>query len=264
MKTLHLPFCFYPDPVGGTEIYVESLATCLRKLNVEAEIAVPAPDQRSYRYNDLTVHRFATGTPSLADLYGLGDPVAAQSFAKVLESCAPDVVHLHSWTAGVSIRVLRIAKAAGIPVVFTYHTPTVSCVRGTLLRWGIEQCDGDLESSPCAACMLHGKGLSRPLSIALASLPVAIGERIGKQHLSYAQGASAELVAMATIFAANTWGLPVSTTHVLSSGVAGTMVANGSGLHLSTVRNILAGWFFTLPAAALLSGALYWIFRAIS
>ncbi|MGD0671122.1 MAG: glycosyltransferase family 4 protein [Candidatus Binatus sp.] len=183
MKTLHLPFCFYPDPVGGTEIYVESLATCLRKLNVEAEIAVPAPDQRSYRYNDLTVHRFATGTPSLADLYGLGDPVAAQSFAKVLESCAPDVVHLHSWTAGVSIRVLRIAKAAGIPVVFTYHTPTVSCVRGTLLRWGIEQCDGDLESSPCAACMLHGKGLSRPLSIALASLPVAIGERIGKLGL---------------------------------------------------------------------------------
>jgi PiT family inorganic phosphate transporter len=93
---------------------------------------------------------------------------------------------------------------------------------------------------------------------------VTVGERIGKQHLSYAQGASAELVAMATIFAANTWGLPVSTTHVLSSGVAGTMVANGSGLHLSTVRNILAGWFFTLPAAALLSGALYWIFRAIS
>ena len=93
---------------------------------------------------------------------------------------------------------------------------------------------------------------------------VTVGERIGKQHLAYAQGASAELVAMATIFAANTWGLPVSTTHVLSSGVAGTMVANGSGLHFCTVRNILAGWFFTLPAAALLSGTLYWIFRAIS
>ena len=79
-----------------------------------------------------------------------------------------------------------------------------------------------------------------------------------------AEGASAGLVAMGTIFAADTWGLPVSTTHVLSSGVAGTMVANGSGLHFSTVRNILAGWFFTLPAAALLSGLLYWIFRAIS
>ena len=93
---------------------------------------------------------------------------------------------------------------------------------------------------------------------------VTVGERIGKQHLSYAQGASAELVAMATIFAANLWGLPVSTTHVLSSGVAGTMTANGSGLHLSTVRNIAAGWVFTLPAAALLSGLLYWLFRLIS
>lgn len=93
---------------------------------------------------------------------------------------------------------------------------------------------------------------------------VTVGEKIGKDHLTYAQGASAGLVTMATIFAANTWGLPVSTTHILSSGVAGTMTANGSGLRFSTVRNIAAGWVFTLPAAALLSGLLYWLFRAIS
>jgi len=93
---------------------------------------------------------------------------------------------------------------------------------------------------------------------------VTVGEKIGKEHLTYAQGASAGIVAMATIFAADTWGLPVSTTHILSSGVAGTMCANGSGLRLSTVRNIAAGWVFTLPAAALLSGSLYWLFRHIS
>jgi PiT family inorganic phosphate transporter len=93
---------------------------------------------------------------------------------------------------------------------------------------------------------------------------VTVGERIGKQHLSYAQGASAELVAMVTIFLADKFGLPVSTTHILSSGVAGTMSANGNGLHLSTVRNIAAGWVFTLPAAALLSGLLYAVFRAIA
>jgi len=90
---------------------------------------------------------------------------------------------------------------------------------------------------------------------------VTVGERIGKEHLTYAQGASAGLVAMATIFAADNFGLPVSTTHILSSGVAGTMAANGSGLRLSTIRNIAAGWIFTLPAAALLSGLLYWLFR---
>ena len=93
---------------------------------------------------------------------------------------------------------------------------------------------------------------------------VTVGEKIGKEHLTYAQGASAGLVTMATIFAADKFGLPVSTTHILSSGVAGTMSANGSGLRLSTVRNIAAGWVFTLPAAALLSGLLYVIFRAIA
>jgi len=93
---------------------------------------------------------------------------------------------------------------------------------------------------------------------------VTVGEKIGKEHLTYAQGASAGLVAMGTIFAANTWSLPVSTTHILSSGVAGTMAANGSGIRFSTVRNIAAGWVCTLPAAALLSGLLYCLFHALS
>jgi PiT family inorganic phosphate transporter len=93
---------------------------------------------------------------------------------------------------------------------------------------------------------------------------ITVGEKIGKEHLTYAQGAAAGLVTMGTIFAANTWGLPVSTTHILSSGVAGTMTANGSGLHLSTVRKIAAVWILTLPAAALLSGLLFWLFRSIS
>ena len=66
---------------------------------------------------------------------------------------------------------------------------------------------------------------------------------------------------MGTLFAADNFGLPVSTTHVLSSGVAGTMAANKSGLQLSTIRNIAAAWVFTLPAAALLSGLLYAAFR---
>ena len=93
---------------------------------------------------------------------------------------------------------------------------------------------------------------------------VTVGEKIGKEHLTYAQGACAELVAMATISAADIWGLPVSTTHVLSSGVAGTMAANKSGLQFSTIRNIAMAWVFTLPAAALLSGLLFWLFRQIA
>src|SRR5215468_6644773 len=92
---------------------------------------------------------------------------------------------------------------------------------------------------------------------------VTVGEKIGKTHMTYAQGASAELVAMTTIAAADMYGLPVSTTHVLSSGVAGTMAANKSGLQGSTVRNLLMAWVLTLPAAILLSGCLYFVFRHV-
>jgi PiT family inorganic phosphate transporter len=89
---------------------------------------------------------------------------------------------------------------------------------------------------------------------------VTVGSKIGKTHLTYAQGACAEITAAATIAAADGYGLPVSTTHVLSSGIAGTMAANGSGLQWSTVRNIALAWVLTLPAAMALSGALYFIF----
>jgi len=92
---------------------------------------------------------------------------------------------------------------------------------------------------------------------------VTVGEKIGKSHLTYAQGASAELVAMTTIGAADMFGLPVSTTHVLSSGVAGTMVANKSGLQMATIRNLLMAWVLTLPVAILLSGSLYWLFSHV-
>jgi len=90
---------------------------------------------------------------------------------------------------------------------------------------------------------------------------VTVGEKIGKNHLTYGQGAAAEITAMATIGAADGLGLPVSTTHVLSSGVAGTMMANHSGLQWATVRNLLLAWVLTLPIAMMLSGFLFWGFR---
>jgi len=93
---------------------------------------------------------------------------------------------------------------------------------------------------------------------------VTVGEKIGKTHLTYAQGASAEIVAAGMIGVADGLGLPVSTTHVLSSGIAGTMAANGSGLQMATLRNLALAWVLTLPAAMLLSGTLYWLFSLIS
>jgi PiT family inorganic phosphate transporter len=92
---------------------------------------------------------------------------------------------------------------------------------------------------------------------------VTVGEKIGKTHLTYGQGAAAEITAAATIAAADIYGLPVSTTHVLSSGIAGTMAANGSGLQWSTIRNIAMAWVLTLPIAMMLSGFLYFCFASV-
>jgi len=92
---------------------------------------------------------------------------------------------------------------------------------------------------------------------------VTVGEKIGKSHLTYGQGAAAEITAMATIMTADRLGLPVSTTHVLSSGVAGTMAANHTGLQWETVRNLALAWVLTLPVAMLLSGFLFWTFRRV-
>jgi PiT family inorganic phosphate transporter len=93
---------------------------------------------------------------------------------------------------------------------------------------------------------------------------VTVGEKIGKDHLTYAQGASAEITAMVTIGAADAFGLPVSTTHVLSSGIAGTMAANRTGLQWETVRNLGMAWILTLPVSILLSGTFFWLFSKVA
>src|SRR5215813_4137337 len=113
-----------------------------------------------------------------------------------------------------------------------------------------------------------------PMGVALAlgfgtmigwkRIVVTVGEKIGKAHLSYAQGACAELTAMATIMGADVLGLPVSTTHVLSSGIAGTMVANQSGIQARTVRNIAAAWVLTLPVSMMLAGGLFLATEALA
>ena len=92
-----------------------------------------------------------------------------------------------------------------------------------------------------------------------------IGEKIGKEHLTYAQGASAEIVAASTIGLSSYYGLPVSTTHVLSSGIAGSMVASRGvkNLQPETVRNILSAWFLTLPVVMIMAGTLFLLFRSI-
>lgn len=180
-----MPYCYYPDPVGGTEIYVAGLAKWQRFHGWQVAIAAPGNSRERYDHADTTVWRFPVSpAQDLSELYGEGDPVAAEGFGAILDEYHPDVVHLHALTSAVSIRLVGQAAKRGIPVVFNYHTPTVSCSRGTLLRWGSEICDGTLDRRACAACTLHTHGLARPVAAVLASFPPAIGRQLGHAGLS--------------------------------------------------------------------------------
>ncbi len=120
--------------------------------------------------------------------------------------------------------------------------------------------------SPTWVIILIAGSLGLGTMIGWKRIVKTIGEKIGKEHLTYAQGASAELVASTTIGLSTWFGLPVSTTHVLSSGIAGSMVANKGikNLQADTVRNILIAWLLTLPVVMVMAGTLFLIFRSIS
>ena len=186
MKVIQIPFCFYPDPVGGTEVYVDALSRHLQEQGVNVAIAAPGNENQSYFHHQLPVCRFkvSRNVTDLRELYGEGDKLAASEFSKILDEEKPDVVHLHAFTSGASLLLVRAAKQRQIPVVFTYHTPTVSCQRGTLMRGGTQVCDGKLDLHTCARCTLQGLGLNPIGANGVGSLPPVVGRSLGMMNLN--------------------------------------------------------------------------------
>jgi PiT family inorganic phosphate transporter len=144
------------------------------------------------------------------------------------------------------------------------HKPEFSTVDAAVLKNYKTHIDNATKFIPAWVKVAVALALGMGTMIGWKRIVVTVGEKIGKDHLTYGQGAAAEITAMATIGAADWFGLPVSTTHVLSSGVAGTMMANKSGLQWGTVRNLLMAWVLTLPVAMCLSGVLFWAFRSMA
>ncbi|HEX3913724.1 MAG TPA: inorganic phosphate transporter [Steroidobacteraceae bacterium] len=161
----------------------------------------------------------------------------------------------------VNIRNEMYLVSEGLRLMSKNKSLNVSAADQTSLDAYKKQLDHSTKFIPTWVKVAVAIALGLGTMIGWKRIVVTVGERIGKTHLTYAQGASAEIVAMATIGAAEMYGLPVSTTHVLSSGVAGTMVANGSGLQWATVRALLMAWVLTLPVSIALAGGLYWLLR---
>ena len=135
------------------------------------------------------------------------------------------------------------------------HKPTGEGEGGILLKYKL-LLDHTTKFIPVWVKVAVAVALGLGTMIGWKRIVVTVGEKIGKSHLTYAQGAAAEMVAMITIGLADGYGLPVSTTHVLSSGVAGSMAANKSGLQMATLRNLLLAWVLTLPVCVFL-GAMF-------
>ncbi len=148
---------------------------------------------------------------------------------------------------------LRIMKKAGKPAMSAEDQSAIDAYH--------KQIDNATKFIPTWVKVAVAVALGMGTMIGWKRIVVTVGEKIGKTHLTYGQGASAEIVAAAVIGAADGLGLPVSTTHVLSSGVAGTMAANGSGLQWGTVKSLALAWVLTLPVSIALSGTLFWVFR---
>ena len=215
-----------------------------------AIIGDPRPVVTSY----VAQHEITGGTyPALAQLVkGIGTEI--QSYGSVAKIPAQNVGNTRNdmYLASEAIRFLQKDKASELSAD---ENKTLGAYKAWL--------DKATKFIPDWVKIAVALALGLGTMIGWKRIVVTVGEKIGKQHMTYAQGASAELVAMGTIFAADYYGLPVSTTHVLSSGIAGTMAANGSGVQMSTIRSIALAWVLTLPCAMALSATLFFIFRHI-
>ncbi len=152
----------------------------------------------------------------------------------------------------------------GLRLMKKTKEPAISAADWQVLDAYKKETDGATKFIPPWVKVAVAIALGLGTMVGWKRIVVTVGSKIGKDHLTYAQGAAAELTAMVTIGAADMLGLPVSTTHVLSSGVAGTMAANHTGLQWGTVRNLLMAWVLTLPVSIMLSGFLFWAFRSIA
>lgn len=231
MKVFQVPFCFLPDPIGGTEVYVANLARRLMRAGVDVRVVAPATRSSAYNIGDLDVRRFAVSGAigDVAELYGDGDRQAADEFMRIVDEQSPDLVHLHAFTPAISLRLVQGCKRRGIPVIFTYHTPTASCQRGTLMLWGESRCDGRLEQARCAACTLQGAGLDRRLAKALGLLPPAVGRSLGKAGVQGSMWTALRMTELIRMRHAAFRKMVAEVDHIVAvcEWVRGVLLANG-------------------------------------
>src|SRR5262249_47640058 len=175
---LHVPYTYFPDASGGTEVYVRALAQRLSARGYPSAVAAPGAAAAACVDGGLPVYRFLSDArPRLELAYHVSDEIAAEGFGKILAQTRPSIVHLHARAAAVSDRLIGFAHAAGAHANFTEHTPPGSCLPGTVVRFGHGPCDGIIQTKRCMSCDLAASGMPRALARAAGAGPEAVSAR---------------------------------------------------------------------------------------
>ena len=186
MKVVQVVGWYFPDSMGGTEVYVRALCNRLRAQGHSVWVAAPRPGNRGtehYRDHEFPVFRYPTPLhPTRLEARGEMSVRGAENLHRWLNEIGPDVVHLHTYTTGVGLAELHAARAAGARVIATTHSSALGflCQRGDLMAWGRDPCDGICEVRKCAACALHGRRLPCPLAKAVAAVPESVSAVLGR------------------------------------------------------------------------------------
>ena len=174
-RIVHVPFCYFPEAVGGTEVYVRDLAREQQRRGNAVMILAPADASARYEHDGLPVVRFAVPNfvADVSELYSSSSDIA--EFVEAVTSFNADILHVHGVGRAVAPAALKELQQRGLGIVLTYHTPTTSCVRGTLLHHGAHPCDGALDAHRCTACKLTSHGVPATFASAIARAPAAAG-----------------------------------------------------------------------------------------
>jgi glycosyltransferase involved in cell wall biosynthesis len=228
MKIVHAAGWYFPDSLGGTEVYVRALARRMRDRGHEVLVTAPASQGASAHTRaaeGIRVFRFAVPMASQ------GSPHAARELHRWLEAERPDVVHFHTFLPGLGLDEVVAARAAGARIVATAHTSRLgyACQRGTLMHFDARHCDGVTSPKKCAACALQGRGLVRPAAELIARMPAAVTQPLAR----LVGGRAATALSMSELIRQNQLHQTellrlVSHFVVLTDWAAAALVANGA------------------------------------
>jgi glycosyltransferase involved in cell wall biosynthesis len=179
-RVAHCVGFYFPDQVGGTEVYVQDLLAELGRRSVDGYV-VAATDEgfREYEWEGVQVARYPSNWASIRE-YSASRPRAGLSkFQELVLEKQPDLFHLHSWTRGAGLVHLAQVAQLGIPCVVTMHVPSALCMRGTMLLHGRQACDGLIDEKRCAQCWSEFRGVPPSLAHAMSHLPRMSFEVLG-------------------------------------------------------------------------------------